>query len=101
MNADRWLNIVVLVTILVAFCLQALLALPKLSATNDEAVHLASGFSYWQTRDFRLNPEHPPLAKLVWRPAANDANPLILRRSLRLFTNHFQAALQRLDAIPT
>jgi dolichyl-phosphate-mannose-protein mannosyltransferase len=49
----------------VAFCLQALLAVPKLSATNDEAVHLVAGFSYWKTRDFRLNPEHPPLAKLV------------------------------------
>jgi 4-amino-4-deoxy-L-arabinose transferase-like glycosyltransferase len=28
-------------------------------------VHLASGYSYWQTRDFRMNPEHPPLAKLI------------------------------------
>jgi len=28
-------------------------------------LHLAAGYSYWQTRDFRLNPEHPPLAKLV------------------------------------
>jgi hypothetical protein len=72
MNADRWLNIVVLATILVTFCLQALLALPKLSATNDEAVHIAAGYSYWQTRDFRLNPEHPPLAKLL------AALPLVL-----------------------
>src|SRR5262249_11236671 len=48
-----------------AFCLQALFALPQLSATSDEPVHLAAGYSYWQTRDFRLNPEHPPLAKLL------------------------------------
>ncbi len=47
------------------FCLQAVLALPQLSATSDEAVHLASGYSYWVTRDFRMNPEHPPLAKLI------------------------------------
>ena len=47
------------------FCLQALLAAPRLSATTDEPVHLAAGYSYWQTRDFRINPEHPPLAKLV------------------------------------
>jgi hypothetical protein len=40
------------------------LAIPRLSDTSDEAVHLASGYSYWQTRDFRMNPEHPPLAKL-------------------------------------
>lgn len=33
------------------------------SQTTDEAVHIASGYSYWQTGDFRLNPEHPPLFK--------------------------------------
>jgi 4-amino-4-deoxy-L-arabinose transferase-like glycosyltransferase len=65
MNAVRGLNVLVLVVILTAFCLQALFALPKLSATTDEPVHLAAGFSYWQTHDFRLNPEHPPLAKLI------------------------------------
>src|SRR6185436_10278310 len=65
MNAARLLNIAVLVVILIAFCMQALLALPKLSATTDEPVHLAAGYSYWQTRDFRMNPEHPPLAKLI------------------------------------
>jgi hypothetical protein len=47
------------------FCLQGLLAAPLLSSTSDEPIHLAAGFSYWQTRDFRLNPEHPPLAKLL------------------------------------
>src|SRR6266550_3918533 len=65
MNAVRGLTTVVLVVILLAFCLQALFALPRLSATTDEAVHLAAGYSYWQTRDFRMNPEHPPLAKLL------------------------------------
>jgi 4-amino-4-deoxy-L-arabinose transferase-like glycosyltransferase len=65
MNAVRGLNVLVLVVILAAFCLQAMLALPKLSATTDESVHLAAGFSYWQTRDFRMNQEHPPLAKLI------------------------------------
>src|SRR6185369_13061750 len=30
-----------------------------------EPNHLAAGYSYWKTRDFRLNPEHPPLAKLI------------------------------------
>src|SRR5215472_17573568 len=41
------------------------LAIPKLSATADEIVHLPAGYTYWTTRDFRLNPEHPPLAKLL------------------------------------
>src|ERR1051325_11028407 len=65
MNAARLLNIAVLVVILIAFFLQALSALPKLSATTDEPVHLAAGYSYWTMRDFRMNPEHPPLAKLL------------------------------------
>jgi 4-amino-4-deoxy-L-arabinose transferase-like glycosyltransferase len=47
------------------FCLQSLWAIPQLSATFDEAVHVVAGYSYWQTRDFRVNPEHPPLAKLI------------------------------------
>jgi hypothetical protein len=35
------------------------------SQTNDESAHIASGYSYWLKRDFRLNPEHPPLSKLI------------------------------------
>jgi Dolichyl-phosphate-mannose-protein mannosyltransferase len=65
MNAARLLNMFAFPAILVAFCVQAWLAMPRLSATTDEAVHLAAGYSYWQTRDFRMNPEHPPLAKLL------------------------------------
>ncbi|HYR92224.1 MAG TPA: glycosyltransferase family 39 protein [Terriglobia bacterium] len=53
------------VCLVLIFCLQALLSLPKLSATCDELPHLSSGYSYWLTRDFRINPEHPPLAKLI------------------------------------
>ncbi len=33
------------------------------SQTIDEGVHLAAGYSYLKTGDFRLNPEHPPLLK--------------------------------------
>ncbi len=31
--------------------------------TFDETAHVASGYSYLTQRDFRLNPEHPPLIK--------------------------------------
>jgi 4-amino-4-deoxy-L-arabinose transferase-like glycosyltransferase len=58
--------------LIAAFCLQALLAMPQLSATSDEVPHVAGGYSYWITRDFRINPEHPPLVKLV------SALPLLL-----------------------
>ncbi|MBA4122954.1 MAG: hypothetical protein H0X72_10895 [Acidobacteria bacterium] len=34
------------------------------SFTMDEAYHIGAGAAYFQTGDFRLNPEHPPLVKL-------------------------------------
>src|SRR6516225_3537987 len=64
MKARFVLNIAA-ISCIVIFCLQAFLAAPRLSATSDEPLHLAAGYSYWQTRDFRMNREHPPLAKLV------------------------------------
>ncbi len=51
------------------------------SQTWDEAMHLAAGYSYWKTGDFRLNPEHPPLGKLM------NALPL-LWMDLRLPLDH-------------
>jgi 4-amino-4-deoxy-L-arabinose transferase-like glycosyltransferase len=35
------------------------------SLTADERVHLPAGYAYWTKREFRLNPEHPPLVKLL------------------------------------
>jgi hypothetical protein len=35
------------------------------SQTTDEATHLAAGYSYFTTRDFRLDPEHPPFIKEI------------------------------------
>jgi 4-amino-4-deoxy-L-arabinose transferase-like glycosyltransferase len=43
-----------------------------MSATCDEVAHLPAGYSYLAFGDFRLNPEHPPLAKAL------GAVPLIL-----------------------
>ncbi len=34
------------------------------SFTLDEPYHIAAGVSYVKYRDFRINPEHPPLVKL-------------------------------------
>ena len=35
------------------------------SLTTDELWHLPVGYAYWKTGEFRLSPEHPPLAKLL------------------------------------
>jgi len=61
----RFLIAPAVVGLLFCFWLQMFLALPKLSATTDEVAHLPAGYTYWATRDFRLNPEHPPLVKLI------------------------------------
>ena len=35
------------------------------SLTFDEGAHIYSGYSYWKHADFGMNPEHPPLVKLL------------------------------------
>jgi hypothetical protein len=48
-----------------ALGLQCVLALRDMSATFDEHSHLPAGYSYWAKGDLRLNPQHPPLVKLL------------------------------------
>lgn len=45
--------------------------------TIDEPYHIVAGVSYVRTGDFRLNPEHPPLAKM-WVGAALPAESFML-----------------------
>jgi len=35
------------------------------SGTTDEVAHIPAGYSYVKKLDYRLNPEHPPLAKVL------------------------------------
>jgi len=44
------------------------------SPTFDEPAHLYAGYGYWLHRDYAVNPEHPPLVKLV------AALPLLVER---------------------
>jgi 4-amino-4-deoxy-L-arabinose transferase-like glycosyltransferase len=37
----------------------------RTSATIDEPAHILAGHRYWQCGDFGINPEHPPLLKLL------------------------------------
>jgi len=53
---------------LVITCILAILAFSSSagdSLTMDESPHIASAYSYVSTGDYRLNPEHPPLLKLL------------------------------------
>jgi hypothetical protein len=51
--------------LLLALLLQCVLSMRLLSATYDEHAHLPAGYTYWKTGDLRLNPQHPPLVKLL------------------------------------
>lgn len=51
--------------LLAALAVQLVLPLGDMSATSDETTHLASGYSYWVHGEVRLNPQHPPLVKLL------------------------------------
>ena len=47
------------------FWLQLALSVHRNSFTWDEDDHIYSGYMSWKHADFGLNPEHPPLVKLV------------------------------------
>src|SRR5215472_3760840 len=60
----RWLvgSAVVLFVVLFA---ELFFSVRQNSQTFDESAHMYAGYSYWQHGDFGINPEHPPLAKMI------------------------------------
>jgi Dolichyl-phosphate-mannose-protein mannosyltransferase len=50
---------------LIVYAGLAVSSLRQSAATYDEGAHLPAGYSYLVTGDHRLNPEHPPLVKLL------------------------------------
>ncbi|GGG94425.1 glycosyltransferase family 39 protein [Silvibacterium dinghuense] len=53
------------VFLIAAFAAQMIHAVRGQSLTWDEDDHIFAGYMSWKTADFGLNPEHPPLVKLV------------------------------------
>ena len=51
--------------LLLVYGLELFLSARLESQTFDEPAHLYAGYSYWLHHDFGINPEHPPLVKLV------------------------------------
>src|SRR5919106_1585546 len=51
--------------LLVLFVTLSLSATLEKSPTADEGFHLVAGYSYLKWKDFRINPEHPPLTKVL------------------------------------
>ena len=57
--------IVAVSSLLVVLVLQLALSARQNSITWDEDDHIYAGYMSWKHADFGLNPEHPPLVKLV------------------------------------
>jgi len=64
-TARRLLVGIAVAALLCIYAVEVTLSSRDLSATWDEPYHLLAGYYYWQAGDYGINPEHPPLAKLV------------------------------------
>src|SRR6185369_7852320 len=51
--------------LLIVLSLQLFFSVRRESQTWDEANHIFTGYRSWTHADFGLNPEHPPLVKLL------------------------------------
>lgn len=60
----RWLLIGAILLLAIQTVVQVRLASTD-SQTTDEAVHLSAGYTYLTRGDWRFNPEHPPLVKVL------------------------------------
>jgi len=61
---SRWVWIAVLVLLAVQAA-QVIAIVHRESLTWDEDDHMFAGYMMWHTGDYGLNPEHPPLVKLL------------------------------------
>lgn len=83
MSEKRWVWVAVLCLVVVQIA-QTVYVVHRESLTFDEDNHMFAGYMMWLTGDFGLNPEHPPLVKLLatlpelrrdlWIPTLKDRN---------------------------
>lgn len=64
-NARRGLLSGAVVSLLIILLLELTFSIRRETQTWDEACHIFAGYSYWTRDDFGMNPEHPPLVKLL------------------------------------
>ncbi len=58
-------EIIAVCLLLIVIALQLFFSVRRESQTWDEANHIYTGYRTWTHGDYGLNPEHPPLAKLL------------------------------------
>jgi putative flippase GtrA len=61
----NWLIYLAVGFMLLIMFLLSFLTMKKDSAIVDEVAHISAGYSYLEKQDMRMNPEHPPLAKII------------------------------------
>ena len=106
---EKRLTAIVLGCFLLVFGALSISSLLQKSPTFDEPAHLLSGYSYLKWADWRVNPEHPPFAK-IWAAIPllafdlKDPRPTrphwdrILDSSLGYSTNNVAADLLFVDS---
>ena len=78
----RWWEWLLFFAGLGAFAAQAALASPLKSAAFDEEYHIAAGYAYLKTGDFRMSTSHPPLVDTL------SGIPLLLLDNVNIPTDH-------------
>ncbi len=78
----QWWEAIVLIVGLLLFAAQAFLSSPRKSASFDEEYHIAAGYAYLKTGDFRMSQNHPPLVNAL------SALPLLWRDDVTLPLDH-------------
>ena len=63
-SINLYKNLLVVLLLCVVFILP-FLSMQNFSPAFDEITHLPSGFSYLKTGEIKLNPQHPPLIKML------------------------------------
>ncbi len=64
-NTVPFHHTIILIALLIALFFQLFFAMQDFSPVVDEITHIASGYSYLKTGTITLNPEHPPLIKII------------------------------------
>jgi Dolichyl-phosphate-mannose-protein mannosyltransferase len=64
MQRKGWLRVAVFLLLLVMTA-EVALSTRQESPSWDEGDHIFSGYMNWKNREYSLNPEHPPLVKLI------------------------------------
>jgi hypothetical protein len=65
MAIDKKWTLLAVIALLLVQALQIIFIVHRESLTWDEDDHMFAGYMMWKTGDYGLNPEHPPLVKLL------------------------------------